>query len=98
MSYRTFYDENGDEVIELEEGQPWSLPPNYRGLEVCSTYRNIRNGAERSSLPVSRTTLHMAIQLVRTLTPGFGARFAKDPRPFSSLPHASHTRVPSGVA
>jgi hypothetical protein len=87
MTYRTYWDENGDETVELEEGSTWSLPPNYRDGEVALAFLNIVvNDADRRDMPISRNTLHLAVQEVRTCTWRFGKKFERDPRPFSSLP------------
>ena len=89
VTYRTFWDENGDEITELVEGDdapPWSLPDNYREREVYLAFENMLLGADRRELPVSRNVIHLAVQRLRLCTYGFGDRFAKDPRPFSSTP------------
>lgn len=86
MSYRTYYDDLGDENVELDESSPWSLPEGYREREIFNALVNIAAGADRSCLPVSRTTLHTAVQDLRSAAPGFGSKFRKDPRKFSSTP------------
>lgn len=85
MTYRTYWDENGDETVELEEG-PFPLPSNYARLETANAALNMFAGYDRREMPISRNTLHSAVQLLRANIPGFGAKFKKDPRQFSSTP------------
>lgn len=92
MTYRTYWDENGDETVELEEG-PFPLPANYREQETKLAFLNIVcNDADRRDMPISRSTLHAAVQEVRKCTWGFGDKFKKDPRQFSSLPRSRPSR------
>jgi hypothetical protein len=85
MSYRTYWDENGDETVELEEGAPFSLPRDYREREVRLAFENVAlRDADRRDMPISRATLHRTVQRMRESTWGFGDKFKKDPRRFSS--------------
>lgn len=84
LSYREFYDENGDETIELAD-YDFRLPLRYLRREVELATLNLMRGADRRDMPVSRNTLHLAVQDARHRTHGFGDRFCRDPRPFSSL-------------
>lgn len=84
--YRTYYDEIGDEVVELEEDRSkWNLPSTYRFREVQIAAENMWQGHDRAELAISRNTLHQAVQLLRAYTPHWGKKFAKDPRQFSSM-------------
>lgn len=85
MSYRTYYDDNGDETVELEEA-PFDLPRGYADREVDLAWANTARGTQRADLLVSRVTLHRTVQTMRKHTPWFGDKFRKDPRRFSSLP------------
>ena len=97
MSYRTYWDENGDETLELEEGASFELPKDYRASEIAHAMWNLANGADRREMPISRETLHCAVQALRRQTPGFGERFRKDPRRFSSTPLPLHKATTSGM-
>lgn len=86
-NYRTYWDENGDETTELED-YSFKLPKNYREREIHYAFLNTVAGTARADLAVSRNTLHGAVQMLRACTYGFGDRFKKDPRRFSSTPRA----------
>lgn len=65
MTYVTAWDENGDDVVTLDE-EAWRahgrLPRNYRAREVALAAQNIANGHDRSELAISRNVLHLGVQ------------------------------------
>lgn len=77
-------DESGDEVLVLDE-RASSLPANYREREIELTAENLRWGHNRADLAVSRYTRHITVQRTRAAHKGWGSKFFKDPRPFSSV-------------
>jgi hypothetical protein len=86
MSYRAYWDENGEETVELVEGSCFPLPDNYREREVAIAFLNMVSGVGKKEMLISRNTLHRATQSVRECTWGFGGKFKKDPRKYSSRP------------
>jgi hypothetical protein len=82
VTYRTEWDDQGDEVLVLED---FRLPSTFHRREVDLAAMNLTRGVERFYLLVSRQVRFEAVQRLR-MRRGWGEAFAQDPRRFSSTP------------